>query len=203
MLEKYAYQMQDKCWIGGSSVIASSLDDLESYSDDLALNDILYRKRRKPFTFLPLLLPVWIKFFGSTVYPLFFPTIGSQLIFLISRPLPSVVMGAIEWRTAPAGCWVFMALHGVSELSCRHLENMDDIITRADGPKTTQTKGIRGTCTKKMCVERAWPRLHVRTHTGDTFTDFMIKHVPARVQGAAKHIAFHNLITGLPQLVRE
>lgn len=47
----------------------------------------------------------------------FSPATGLQLIFLISLPLPRVVMGAVEWRTAPAGCWVFMVLREVSELN--------------------------------------------------------------------------------------
>lgn len=37
MLEAYAEQMQNKCRVSGSTVMVSSVDDLKSYSHDLAL----------------------------------------------------------------------------------------------------------------------------------------------------------------------
>lgn len=49
---------------------------------------------------MPLLLPVWESF--STLLDFFLSTPGSKLIRLISQICPSVVMGAVERRTAPA-----------------------------------------------------------------------------------------------------
>lgn len=84
--------MQDKCWVGGSTLMVSSVDDLKSYSHVLALSHMQEDMKTKHI--FCLLLPMWVQFLGAV--SAFFTTIGSQLIFLISRPLPSAVMGAIE-----------------------------------------------------------------------------------------------------------
>lgn len=143
-----------------------------------------YRKRWKSFTFWPLLLPIKIQFLGSTVYPLSFSTIGSQLIFLISRLLAKCCNGS-HWVKDSAG-WL-LGFYGAAWSQWAELPPPGEYgwyhHTRRRS-ESTQAKGIRRTCTK-MCVERAWPRLHIQTLRGPS----MIKHVPVQVQGAAKHIA--------------
>lgn len=97
MLEAYAEQMQNKCRVSGSTVMVSSVDDLKSYSHDLALKGA-HDEMETTHLFFFFLFPI-VTYMGVTLRGCMssFSTTGSQLIFLISRPpWPSVVMGAVE-----------------------------------------------------------------------------------------------------------
>lgn len=72
--------------------MAASVDDLKSCSHDLAVKGVHKEIKNHAHFFF-----CYLHGYNSKrMYELFFPTIGLQLIFLISRPLPSVVMGAVE-----------------------------------------------------------------------------------------------------------
>lgn len=50
-LEKHAEQMQDKCWDRGSTLMVSSVDNLKSYSHNLALKGLREEMKNRPFFF--------------------------------------------------------------------------------------------------------------------------------------------------------
>lgn len=95
MLEAHAEQMQNKWRVSGSTLMVSSVDDLKSYSHDLALKD----EMETMHLFFSFHFPI-VTYMGVTLRGRMSSFLHHRLAVNIPDqsppPLPSVVMGAVE-----------------------------------------------------------------------------------------------------------